>query len=159
MAATLRLMSNTLRTSGLLLRPYSTLQTRASALVRKPTLLFAAKPSNQPILKVAQRNSHNASKQWKNEKLLTIALLGIIPAAMYLENPITDSLLAVSLLIHINWGLESIIIDYLTMWGAIFPKIGLAYLYVVMALTLTGLLYFNFKDIGISKAVKKIWAL
>jgi hypothetical protein len=28
-----------------------------------------------------------------------------------------------------------------------------------MALALTGLLYFNYKDIGISRAVKKVWAL
>ena len=43
--------------------------------------------------------------------------------------------------------------------GPTMPKMAMGLLYVVSALTLAGLFYLNYKDIGLTKAVKKIWSL
>ena len=101
--------------------------------------------------------SHNASLQWNVERALAVGLLAIIPASLILETSVTDYLLAASLTLHAHWGLESILTDYIH--GRTLPKIVFATLYVVSALVFAGLCYFNFNDIGLTKAVKKIWAL
>lgn len=113
--------------------------------------------NDRATVRLESTASHNHSKQWNMEHLTTIALLGTIPAALVLENPVVDSVLAVLLSAHVFWGLECIITDYVH--GPTLPKVAMGSLYAVMALTLTGLLYFNYKDIGISKAVKKVWSL
>jgi succinate dehydrogenase (ubiquinone) membrane anchor subunit len=100
---------------------------------------------------------HKHPIQWNYEHYVTIALMGLIPTALVAESPIVDSVLAVTLCTHIFWGLECVITDYVH--GATLPKLAMGALYAVMALALTGLLYFNYKDIGISRAVKKVWAL
>jgi succinate dehydrogenase (ubiquinone) membrane anchor subunit len=98
-----------------------------------------------------------AAKHWNIERYLSVALLAMIPAGLILENNVFDHLLAVSLVLHSHWGIEQILTDYLH--GPTLPKLGFGLAYVVSALTLIGLIYFNYTDIGLSKAVKKIWSL
>jgi succinate dehydrogenase (ubiquinone) membrane anchor subunit len=110
----------------------------------------------------ASTNSTDATRhrhpiQWNYEHYVTLAMAALIPTALVAENAVVDSLLAVTMSAHIFWGLECIITDYVH--GETLPKLAMSALYAVMALTVSGLLYFNYKDIGISRAVKKIWAL
>jgi len=112
-------------------------------------------------LELVRRSSSSVSSasstHWKVERILSVVLLGLIPAALVLENNILDYALAASLVLHSHWGLECIITDYVH--GPTMPKMALGLLYVVSALTLSGLFYLNYKDIGLTKAVKKIWSL
>jgi hypothetical protein len=141
-------------------------------LIKKPSVLFSTQPQqtmdiltrqNQTVMRASRVWSsgsvagHNAPKQWTKEKYLTIVLFGLIPTSLYLENPIVDSLLSAVLVTHIYWGLESICTDYIH--GAVLPRLAFGALYGVIALTLAGLLWFNYKDIGVSKAIKKLWSL
>ena len=105
----------------------------------------------------ASAGSHAASTHWNAERYQSIALLAIIPAAFYFDSSIMDNVLALSLVAHSHWGLHSIITDYVH--GPVLPKWAFGMLFVVSALTLVGLLYFNYSDIGMSKAIKKIWTL
>jgi succinate dehydrogenase (ubiquinone) membrane anchor subunit len=83
--------------------------------------------------------------------------LAIIPASLIIESAPTDYLLAASLTLHAHWGLSAILTDYIH--GRTLPKFAFAVLYATSALVLAGLCYFNYNDIGLTKAVKKIWAL
>ena len=164
MSASLNFLRSGFKSYNYLLRPYSTIRSTlinakvpvAPTLAKKPSTILFAKPAQQPSL-ITTRLSHNAPKQWTAEKGLTIVLLGLIPTALFFENPIVDSVLSAVLVTHIYWGLESICTDY--DHGSLLPRLAFGTLYAVVALTLIGLLYFNYKDIGISKAVKKVWTL
>jgi succinate dehydrogenase (ubiquinone) membrane anchor subunit len=96
-------------------------------------------------------------KHWTIERYLAVGLLAIIPTSILLENTVTDYILAISLIIHANWGLQAIVTDYVH--GPTMPKVASSLVYLVSGLALVGLLYFNYADIGISKAIKKMWSL
>ncbi|XP_017768222.1 PREDICTED: succinate dehydrogenase [ubiquinone] cytochrome b small subunit, mitochondrial-like [Nicrophorus vespilloides] len=116
--------------------------------------LFVSAP-----LRSAAKGDH--TKLWTMEKALSASLLGIVPAAIMMPNPILDNLLATAVVIHFHWGLEACVVDYVRaiLFGAAAPKLALGGLYLVSFLTLGGLLYFNYHDIGLGKAIRKIWAL
>jgi succinate dehydrogenase (ubiquinone) membrane anchor subunit len=130
---------------------FSTTNPPANSLLSSPL----ARQVNQHLSRSTA--SVASAKHWNAERYLSVALLAVIPAGLLLENNLFDHLMAVSLVLHSHWGLQQIMTDYLH--GPSLPKIGSVLLYVVSALTLVGLLYFNYSDIGISKAVKKIWSL
>lgn len=63
-------------------------------------------------------------------------------------------------MINFSRGIEAIVIDYIRpiIFGSFVPRVALISLYVVSAATLGGLLYFNFSNIGISRAVRRLWS-
>lgn len=97
------------------------------------------------------------AKHWNLERYFSVGLLAVIPAALVLENTYVDHLFAASVTLHSMWGLKMVITDY------IHPpqqqKAALGALYLFSALALVGCIYFNTVDMGLSKAVKKLWAL
>jgi len=103
----------------------------------------------------------NHTTLWNVERALSLGLLGLIPAALVMPCGLFDNLLAVSLVAHQHWGLEACVIDYIRpiVFGAAIPKLALGLLYVASVLTLGGLLYFNYHDIGLGRAVRKFWSL
>lgn len=62
---------------------------------------------------------------------------------------------------HAHWGLEAIVVDYVrpVLFGNVVPKITHGLLILFSAATLGGLLYFIYSDIGIGKAIRKLWAV
>lgn len=68
-----------------------------------------------------------------------------------------DYILAGTMVIHSHWGLKMIATDYIH--GPLAPKVAVNALTVLSILSFIGLCYFNYGDIGLSKAIKKIWAL
>ncbi|XP_065564754.1 succinate dehydrogenase [ubiquinone] cytochrome b small subunit B, mitochondrial-like [Artemia franciscana] len=116
-------------------------------------LRFAATHSSQGIDK--------ASKHWTGERVLSLVLVGVIPAAFAFPSPLMDSILALSATVHSHWGLEAIVIDYIRpkIFGETIPKVSVALVYALSAFTLGGLFYFNYTDVGISTAVKMLWSL
>lgn len=95
---------------------------------------------------------------WTAERLLSAALLAS-PVAFVVPIPGMDYVLAAALVIHVHWGLEAIVVDYVrpTIFGPVVPKISLFLLYVLSALSLGGLFYFNYADVGLVNAIKMAW--
>ncbi|XP_030763433.1 succinate dehydrogenase [ubiquinone] cytochrome b small subunit, mitochondrial [Sitophilus oryzae] len=117
------------------------------------------------FINVAQQSKRNMSadhgKLWTLEKIVSLALLGIVPATFLFCNPLLDDLFALATVIHFHWGLEACVIDYIRpiIVGPVLPKIALLLLYVISATTLGGLLYFNHTQIGIGRAFRQFWCI
>lgn len=102
--------------------------------------------------------SHAHDKLWKAERYLSVALLGVIPAAAVVPNPILDYALALSLVVHVHWGVEAIVTDYIrpSIFGPVIPKVSIALVYILSSLALGGLFMFNYTDVGITQAVRML---
>jgi len=107
-----------------------------------------------------------ASVHWTMERVFSISTLAVIPVAFALSHPFTDSLLALSTVIHTHWGLESIAVDYLCRnlilnkpVSPLVGKIGRGLVYLISIVTLAGLIHFNYNDVGLTKAIKMYWAM
>ncbi|CAF0730929.1 unnamed protein product [Brachionus calyciflorus] len=177
--SSVNLLRGGFRSINSILRPYSTVQSsfngRNATLAKKNILFVSGQqnqiaqqsrvPLNQYIRAVASVHPHRsplehdekAGLHWSIERYLAVGLLAIIPGSILLETSVTDYLLAAALVVHANWGCRSIIVDYIH--GKQLPKIALAVLYSASFLAFVGLCYFNYSDVGLSKAIKKIWSL
>lgn len=98
---------------------------------------------------------------WTAERALSLALLGLLPAALAFPSKTLDTLLVISVVMHAHWGIEAIVIDYVrpVLFGSFIPKIAPALVVVYSAILLGGLLYFIHTDIGIAQTVRKFWAI
>lgn len=123
----------------------------------KPTLLQNAVVRKVTALPVRHSSDHRLV--WKLEKLMSAALLGIIPITFIAPCWLFNDLFAFCVVLHQHWGLEAITIDYVRplLFGNVIPKLALMLLYTVSAITLGGLLYFNHTDVGIANFVAAIW--
>lgn len=103
----------------------------------------------------------NHAGLWTLERAISVAILGILPAALACPSKTLDTLLAVSLVMHAHWGLEAIVIDYVrpVLFGSFIPKIAPLLVVAYSAALLGGLLYFIYTDIGIAQTVRKFWAI
>jgi succinate dehydrogenase (ubiquinone) membrane anchor subunit len=142
----------------------SNLTGRAAILAKHKSLI--ENETIRALSTTSQRQQHQgplnscatgAETHWTAERLVSIALLAFVPASLLLETSAADYLLTATLVIHSHWGLQAILTDYVH--GKTLPKIAHAGLYLISTLVFAGLCYFNYNDIGISKAVKKLWAL
>jgi succinate dehydrogenase (ubiquinone) membrane anchor subunit len=81
------------------------------------------------------------------------------PVAFVVPIPGMDYFLAAAIVIHVHWGLEAIVVDYIrpSIFGKVVPKVSLIVLYVLSALSLGGLFYFNYSDVGLVNAMKMAW--
>ncbi|CAF0725137.1 unnamed protein product [Adineta steineri] len=93
---------------------------------------------------------------WKMERVVAIAMLAIIPGSFVWDGPFMNYLLAASLAIHSHWGLDTVILDYCP--RAALPLANMIR-YALTAIAFAGLCYFNYNDMGLTKALKKLWAL
>lgn len=98
---------------------------------------------------------------WVAERAVSAGLLALLPAALAFPSQALDTLLAVSVVMHAHWGLEACVVDYVrpVIFGEVVPKVAHGALILVSALTLAGLLYLIYTDIGIANAVRKLWAI
>lgn len=106
-----------------------------------------------------KHGGHDHSKTWLREKILSAGLLAIIPAAFIAPGiPGIDYALALSLITHVHWGVEAIVIDYVrpAIFGNVIPKVSVASVYLISILALAGLFYFNFTDVGMTQAIRMI---
>lgn len=98
---------------------------------------------------------------WQAERALSIGMLGIVPVALVFPSQAADYLLAVSIVMHSHWGLEAIVTDYVreSVFGNVLPKAAHGLLLLFSAATLAGLCMMAYKDQGLGKTVRKVWAL
>ncbi|XP_003415678.1 succinate dehydrogenase [ubiquinone] cytochrome b small subunit, mitochondrial [Loxodonta africana] len=104
---------------------------------------------------------HSASKaaslHWTGERVVSVLLLGLLPAAYLNPCPAMDYSLAAALTLHSHWGIGQVVTDYVH--GDASQKTAKAGLLALSALTFAGLCYFNYHDVGICKAVAMLWKL
>lgn len=95
---------------------------------------------------------------WTAERLLSAALLAA-PVAFVVPIPAMDYILSAALITHVHWGLEAIVVDYIrpSIFGNVVPRVSLTVLYVLSAISLGGLFYFNYSDVGLVNALKMAW--
>lgn len=98
---------------------------------------------------------------WTAERGLSLGLLALLPAALAFPSQPLDTLLAISVVMHAHWGLEAIVTDYVRpiIFGNTIPKIAHFLLIAYSALVLGGLLYFTYTDVGVSRAIRSLWAV
>uniref|UniRef100_A0A0P6J1X0 Succinate dehydrogenase [ubiquinone] cytochrome b small subunit n=1 Tax=Heterocephalus glaber TaxID=10181 RepID=A0A0P6J1X0_HETGA len=101
--------------------------------------------------------SKAASLHWTSERVVSVLLLGLLPAAYLNPCSVVDYSLAAALTLHSHWGLGQVVTDYVH--GDASQKAAKAGLLALSALTFAGLCYFNYHDVGICKAVAMLWKL
>lgn len=104
-----------------------------------------------------QSSSKAASLHWTSERVVSVLLLGLIPAGYLNPCSVVDYSLAAVLSLHSYWGLGQVVTDYVH--GDTLQKATKAGLLAVSALTFAGLCYFNYHDVGICRAVAMLWKL
>jgi len=146
--------------------PFTTAASRIAPVEVASPLAVVSKRDLSSTPRLDGKGSMLASVHWTMERIMSVVTLGIIPVAFIASHPFTDSLLALSSVIHTHWGLEAIAIDYLCrpliMNKPVSPmvgKIGIAIVYLISILTLAACIHFNYNDVGLTKAIKMYWAM
>lgn len=106
-------------------------------------------------------SQNNHTPLWIAERVLSSSLLGTIPLAFIYPSQITDALMAISIVVHQHWGLETIITEYLRPknFGNVVPKVAHGLLILLSGAILGGLFHLAYNDIGITNTIKKFWAI
>ncbi|KAK2503454.1 hypothetical protein MC885_019012 [Smutsia gigantea] len=113
-----------------------------------------------------QAGSKAASLHWTAERVVSVVLLGLLPAAYLNPCSAMDYSLAAALTLHSHWqvqqplritGLGQVVTDYVP--GPTAQKATKAGILVLSTLTFAGLCYFNHHDVGICRAVALLWKL
>ncbi|KIW08586.1 uncharacterized protein PV09_00549 [Verruconis gallopava] len=102
----------------------------------------------------------HGSYHWTFERLVSAGLipLTLAPFIGGSLNPLTDSILGATILIHSYIGFQACIIDYFPSYRV--PKIQNALMWVLrVATVLTGIGFYEFEtnDVGITQAIARIW--
>ena len=116
---------------------------------------------------VGSQVSRNAStgadhvRVWVMEKLVSVALPLVIPAALICESKILDGAMSLLVVMHTHWGLEAIITDYArpSVVGTIVPKALHGALILLSAATLAGLFMLINNGPGVARSIKCFWAI
>lgn len=134
------------------------------ALLRRPVIVCAALQGHPAVLAsqihtspVHHSGSKSASLHWTAERAVGVILLGLLPAAYLYPGAAVDYSLAAALTLHGHWGLGQVVTDYVK--GDTLFKVANTGLFALSALTFAGLCYFNYHDVGITKAVAMLWSL
>lgn len=108
-----------------------------------------------PFTPAEKKGNHMmlASTHWKLERVVAISLLGIIPGALLVPGPTMDFLLSTSFLLHSHWGIDAVLQDYIAKFIPWIQKVWLG----VSIIAMSGLLHFNYNDIGVSRALLLLW--
>ncbi|XP_046685356.1 succinate dehydrogenase [ubiquinone] cytochrome b small subunit, mitochondrial [Homalodisca vitripennis] len=114
--------------------------------------------STSPIVQ-SEHGDH--TKIWTAERALSGALLLILPVAVMVPSAFFDTLMALSITMHMHWGIEAIVVDYVRpiIFGSVIPKIAVTLVYVLSIATLAGLLNFIFNDVGLANGIRMLWKL
>ncbi|XP_010891978.1 succinate dehydrogenase [ubiquinone] cytochrome b small subunit B, mitochondrial [Esox lucius] len=100
--------------------------------------------------------SKAASLHWTGERVVSVMLLALGPAAYYIPGPAIDYSLAAAITLHSHWGIGQVLTDYIH--GESKIKVANACLFLLSTVTFAGLCYFNHNDVGICKAVALLWS-
>lgn len=98
---------------------------------------------------------------WQAERVLSVGLLGLIPASLLIPSQASDYLVSLALVMHFHWGIEALVTDYVreNLFGKVVPKAAHGLLLLFSAATLAGLFMMAYNDQGLAKTIRKIWAI
>ncbi|XP_059405186.1 succinate dehydrogenase [ubiquinone] cytochrome b small subunit A, mitochondrial [Carassius carassius] len=102
-------------------------------------------------------SSEAASKHWTGERVLSVVLLGMAPAAYLCPGPLLDYSIVAALTLHGHWGIGQILTDYVHCDAKV--KLAKAGVLLPSTATFFGLCYFNYHDVGLCKAVAMLWQI
>jgi len=98
---------------------------------------------------------------WKAERVVSAAQIPAFIVPFIWTTPVTDAIFCTLLVVHSHWGIEAIVVDYIRpkLFGGstVIPNICVALVWALSAVTLGGLFYFNYTDVGIVNAIKMLW--
>lgn len=146
------------------LLPRSTAYAKCAWPIQRRTL-FANPPQvikgtvNDPTPIPAPDKTHG-SWHWTAERSIAVALipLTIAPFIAGSLHPVTDAILAATLIVHSHIGFQSCIIDYFPCRE--FPKLGSMMHWVLRVstiLVLLGFYEYNTNDVGLTETIRRIW--
>uniref|UniRef100_A0A170YAQ0 Succinate dehydrogenase [ubiquinone] cytochrome b small subunit n=1 Tax=Triatoma infestans TaxID=30076 RepID=A0A170YAQ0_TRIIF len=117
--------------------------------------------ADKPETKKASAGHHDHSKIWTYEKILSAGLVMIYPLGIMYPNVLFDIIMAVTSVMHIHWGFEAIVVDYVrpVIFGNLIPKIALGALYVLSIFILVGLFNLTFNNSGIGNGIRLLWKI
>ncbi|XP_071535631.1 succinate dehydrogenase [ubiquinone] cytochrome b small subunit, mitochondrial [Panulirus ornatus] len=154
-----------LKLNGLYLVPSRIISPAVTQVTSRALVPYQTKPfSVSPVARAApeiEQAGHDHVLHWTAERILSVVLLGTIPLAVAFPTPSVEYFLALSMTVHSHWGVEAIVVDYVrpSIFGKIIPKLAVGAVYVLSFVTLGGLCYFIYTDVGIVNAVKLLWKL
>ncbi|KAM7537891.1 hypothetical protein Aperf_G00000067966 [Anoplocephala perfoliata] len=101
------------------------------------------------------------SYHWTTERILAISMLPLYPVALIYEPYGFDHLVAIAVCLHAYWGVETVLRDYVMerRYGPLLPKVSQVLWKIICLCGFAGFTYFNYYDIGIIKALKKLWSV
>ncbi|KAG8188831.1 hypothetical protein JTE90_004644 [Oedothorax gibbosus] len=136
----------------------NTVQRESCKISRMPAALFC---TTNTVQAQTAAHDHSHTKIWTAERFLSGSLVGILPLSLAFPTPALDYALALALTLHVHWGVEAIVVDYArpSVVGTAVSKGALAAVYGLSVLTLGGLFYFNYADVGLSQAIRMLWKL
>ncbi|XP_059047827.1 succinate dehydrogenase [ubiquinone] cytochrome b small subunit, mitochondrial isoform X1 [Achroia grisella] len=122
-------------------------------------ILNSVRSFRTSLVRLSQEKAHDHSKLWVVEKLTSVLLVPLVPLGLLMPNKLFDSVLAILITAHSFWGLEAIVLEYLRVLvvGPVVPKIAMGMVYLITAVTMGGLFYLIFNDIGMCRAFWRIW--
>jgi len=120
-----------------------------------------SKSGSVPSLISKRQSSGDHVTLWTAERVLSGVMVPLLPITFLMPCGPLEAALAFCLTLHSHWGIEAIVVDYVrpSVFGAVIPKVSLAAVYALSALTLGGLLYFIYSDVGLVTAIKMLWKL
>lgn len=128
----------------------------ASAVVPRKTLMLTSASCKRHYGPEEEHEKIDEIHHWKNERIVAIALLPIIPAALAFPHPVLDTALVTAMCLHTHWRLSGVVQDYIH--GEILPKIGKYFVLLLSISAFGSLCYFNYTDIGFAKAVQLVYS-
>jgi len=120
-----------------------------------PDYLRARRGPFTPEEKKGKGHLMLASTHWKVERAVAVSMIGIMPAALFVQGAAVDHLLTTFVYLHGFWGIDGVLKDYLVKFIPWIQKVWWALAIVGFA----GLVNFNFNDVGVCKAIQMFWAL
>jgi len=102
-------------------------------------------------------------KMWTAERAVSLAQVPACIVPFMWTTPATDALFCTLAVLHSHWGIEALVVDYvrpvLFNGSTVIPNICIGLVWLLSAVTLGALYYFNYTDVGIVNAIKMLWKL
>lgn len=98
---------------------------------------------------------------WVVERVVSSALPILLPSIFIFDNALLEAAVALLVVMHMHWGLEAIIFDYVrpSVVGPIVSKLAFLLLNILSITTLAGILVLIYNGPGIAQIVKDAWAI
>merc|ERR1712018_115019 len=110
-----------------------------------------------------QHGSGDHTKMWSAERFVSVLQIPALIVPFLYTTPATDAMFCTLAVLHSHWGVEAIVVDYirpsLFNGSTTIPNIAQGLCWLLSIVTLGGLYYFNYTDVGIINAIKMLWKL